>query len=98
MTNALNFETGHQSLGTPNHNHPRDPYCDIPCDLRFNERSNWRTFIVKYNRLSAPRGWNSEEKVYNLLWCLEGKASDLYMSLIDCEPDIKYADLIAKFN
>ena len=98
VTNAQNFETSHQSLGTPHINHPRNPYRDIPCDLRFNGRSNWRTFIVKYNRLSAARGWNSEEKLYNLLWCLEGKACDLYMSLIDCQPDITYADLIAKFK
>ena len=98
VTNAQNFETSHQSLGTPHINHPRNPYRDIPCDLRFNGRSNWRTFIVKYNRLSAARGWNSEDKLYNLLWCLEGKACDLYMSLIDCQPDITYTDLIAKFK
>ena len=88
----------HQSLGTPNINHPRNPYRDIPCDLRFNERSSWRTFIIKYNRLAAARGWNSEEKVYILLWCLEGKACDLYMSLIDCQPDITYAYFNAKFK
>ena len=98
VTNAQNFETSHQSLGTPHINHSRNPYRDIPCDLRFNGRSNWRTFIVKYKRLSAARGWNSEEKLYNLLWCLEGKACDLYMSLIDYQPDITYADLIAKFK
>ena len=98
VTNEQNFETSHKSLGTPNNSNPRNPYRDIPRDLRFNERSNWRAFIIKYNRLSAARGWNSEEMLYNLLWCLEGKACDLYMSLNDCQPDITYADLIAKFK
>ena len=67
MTNAQHFQTNHYSMGTPNINHPRNPYRDVTCDLRFNERSNWRAFIVKYSRLYAAKGWNSGEKVYNLL-------------------------------
>ena len=98
VTSVTSGQTTPDQPFSSNRNFQSSPIQEMPRDLKFNGRSRWRSFIEKFNRYANGKKWDSDTRLYNLLWCLEGKASDFYLSTTDCEPNITYTELIAKFE
>ena len=76
----------------------RNPLQDIPKDIRFNGRSNLRAFITKYTRYADALCWTEDQRLNNILWCLEGKACDFYMSMVDRNQNLTFSKLVKKFE
>ena len=76
----------------------RNPLQYIPKDIRFNGKSNWRAFITKYTRYADALCWTDVQRLNNILWCLEGKACDLYMSMVDSNQYLTFSKLVKKFD
>ena len=67
-------------------------------DIRFNGKSNWRAFITKYTRYADALCWTDDQRLNNILWCLEGKACDFYMSMVDRNQYVTFSKLVKKIR
>ena len=70
----------------------------FPKSLKFNGKSNWQAFAVKFNSWADCSMATEAEKRNNLCWCLEDKASDYYAMLVERDSTISYSELIRKFE
>ena len=70
----------------------------LPRTITFNGTGSWQAFLAKFNTFAKKYNWDAEERQDQLCWCLEGKASEYYASLIKRDPDIEYREAMSKLE
>jgi hypothetical protein len=66
----------------------------LPMSLKFDGKSNWKAFYAKFSRYAEVSEWTEGKCRDQLCWCLDGKASEYYALLVECNQDMAYMDLI----
>lgn len=67
-------------------------------DLHFDGRSSWKAFLHKFVRLSGSQQWTETEQHDQCCLFLEGTASEYYTLLLETSPDVRFADILRKFD
>ena len=62
--------------------------------LKLDSKSNWKAFYAKFSRYAEVSEWTEGECRDQLCWCLDGKASEYYALLGECNQDMAYMNLI----
>ena len=70
----------------------------LPRTITFNGSGSWQAFITKFTSFADEHDWNSRQRKTQLCWCLDGKASEYYASLLEREPNIGYSGIIYKLQ
>ena len=91
---------GNQGPPTPpprrrNNRHNQD---NLPKGLKYDGKENWMGFKTKFNRYMQVKNWTHAEAKDYLCWCLEGKASEYYATLVTRNEDIGFLDLLTKLE
>ncbi|XP_063957689.1 uncharacterized protein LOC135154676 [Lytechinus pictus] len=74
------------------------PYYTLPKSLTFNGKGNWRAFFRKFSAFADHHNWTAMERVSQLYWGLKGKAEDYLLMVLDQEPNMPYAGLVARLQ
>ena len=74
------------------------PKAILPRSITFNGTGNWHAFFAKFTSFADDSNWNAQQRQNQLCWCLEGKASEYYASLVKREPNIQYFDIVFKLE
>lgn len=69
-----------------------------PKTLKYDGKSNWKAFYVKFSRYAEVYEWSPQECKDQICWCLEGKASEYYAMLTDRNKHMSFTDMIEKFE
>lgn len=75
--------------------HVRQPVY-LPKGLQYDGTTNWESFLVKFNRYADVSRWTTTERKDQLCWCLQGKASEFYTTIVSRDYGIDYFELIRK--
>uniref|UniRef100_K1Q2B9 Uncharacterized protein n=1 Tax=Magallana gigas TaxID=29159 RepID=K1Q2B9_MAGGI len=67
-------------------------------DLHFDWRSSWKPFLHMFVRLSRSQRWTETEQHDQFCFFLEGTASEYYTLLLETSPDLRFADILRKFD
>lgn len=67
-------------------------------DLHFDGRSSWKAFLHKFVRLSRSQRWTETEQHDQFCFFLEGTASEYYTLLLETSPDLRFSDILRKFD
>jgi hypothetical protein len=70
------------------------PSWGMPCD----GKSDWKAFYAKFSRYAEVSEWTEGECRDQLYWCLDGKASEYYVLLMERNHDMAHKDLIMKID
>jgi hypothetical protein len=70
----------------------------LPMSLKFDGKSNWKAFYAKFSRYAEVSEWTEGECRDQLCCCLDGKASEYYVLLVERNYDMAYKDLILKIE
>ena len=71
-------------------------YQPLPKSIAFDGLGNWRTFHRKFTTFADDRGWDSVQRLDQLVWSLDGKGGDYLGFLLDRDPDQDYYSLVGK--
>ncbi|XP_063956455.1 uncharacterized protein LOC129262907 [Lytechinus pictus] len=74
------------------------PYYTLPKSLTFDGKGNWRAFFRKFSAFADHHNWTAMERVSQLYWGLKGKAEDYLLMVLDQEPNMPYAGLVARLQ
>jgi hypothetical protein len=66
--------------------------------LKFDGKSNWKAFYVKFSSYAEVSEWTEGEYRDQLCWCLDGKASEYYALLVERNQDMAYKNLKIKIE
>uniref|UniRef100_K1PRR6 Retrotransposon gag domain-containing protein n=1 Tax=Magallana gigas TaxID=29159 RepID=K1PRR6_MAGGI len=67
-------------------------------DLHFDGRTSWKPFLHKFVRLSRSQRWAETEYHDQFCFFLEETASEYYTLLLETSPDLRFADILRKFD
>ena len=67
-------------------------------DLRYEGKSNWRSFKLKFNRFTEDCDWTKEECLDGLIWCLTGPALDYDTLISDSCATMTYSQVLKKLS
>jgi hypothetical protein len=70
----------------------------LPKGLKYDGKENWLGFKNKFNRYYQVRQWTPDEARDNLCWCLEGKASEFYATVVAQNQNIGFVELLTKLE
>lgn len=70
----------------------------LPKTLKFDGLDSWKAFQQKFTRFSEIRNWRPQESRDYLGWCLEGRASEYYATIISQDGDIGFGHLMQKME
>ena len=70
----------------------------LPRTITFNGSGSWQAFFTKFTSFADEYDWNSRQRQTQLCWCLDGKASEYYASLLEREPSLGYSGIIHKLQ
>lgn len=66
--------------------------------MKFDGLDSWKAFQQKFTRFSEIRNWRPQESRDYLGWCLEGRASEYYATIISQDGDIGFGHLMQKME
>ena len=70
----------------------------VPKGLRYDGTDDWRAFQQKFTSYAQARGWPRYQCRDYLCWCLEGKASEYFATLMEREPGLPYVHVMEKMK
>ena len=70
----------------------------IPKTVNFNGTGNWHAFYRKFDALANTRCWSPAQRLTQLCWCLDGKASDFLEVMMNREPDLQFGEVLYRFT
>ena len=71
-------------------------YQQLPKSITFNGSGNWRAFYRKFDTFAKQMNWGYAQRLNQLSWCLEGRASDFLDLILGREPRLNYAEVVEK--
>ena len=66
--------------------------------LKYTGQTSWKAFYTKFNGYARQSGWTEDQKRDQLCWSLDGKAIEYFTILLDGNPNISYADTVARLE
>ena len=73
-------------------------YQPLPRSVTFDGTGNWKAFYRKFDAFANARRWSPDERLNQLCWCLERKASDFFELMMYGEPDLKYCEVLYRLT
>ena len=70
----------------------------MPKTISYDGVGSWHAFYAKFRAFASECKWTVKECKNQLLWCLEGKASEFFTLLVDRYPRAEYYDLINRME
>ena len=71
---------------------------NLPKALKYDGTTNWEAFFVKFSKYADRSQWTTQDRKDQLCWCLDGKASEFYTTLISRDDNMDYFDLVRKLE
>ena len=53
---------------------------------------------MKFDNYAREHHWSSQERKFNLMFILEGKAAEFFASVHECEPELPFYDIVRKLE
>ncbi len=78
--------------------HARSLIHSIPKGLKFTGKGSWKSFFTKFSGYARMANWSENEKLEQLCFCLEEKASEVYTQTRELQPRICFRDIILKLE
>ena len=70
----------------------------LPRTITFDGSGSWHVFIAKFISFADECNWSSRQRKTQLSWCLVGKASEYYASLLEREPGLDLSGITRKLQ
>ena len=70
----------------------------LPKSLQYDGKDNWDAFSVKFRRYAEVHDWTPRNCKDQLCFCLKGKASEFYATMIKRDATITYEELMQKLQ
>lgn len=77
-------------------NNRQDHIDTLPKSLRYDGSDSWKAFLQKFMRLAEVKNWRPQESRDYLGWCLEGRASEYFATVVTQNADIGFLQLMQK--
>ena len=76
----------------------REVIKSLPKNLSYDGRSSWDFFELKFTQYASMCGWNNDECLSGLVWCLQSKALDYYTLLVKGQGHMSYRRLVQRLG
>ena len=70
----------------------------LPKSLQYDGKDNWDAFSVKFRQYAEVHDWTPRNCKDQLCFCLKGKASEFYATMIKRDATITYEELMQKLQ
>ena len=70
----------------------------LPRTITFDGSGSWHVFIAKFISFADECNWSFRQRKTQLSWCLVGKASEYYASLLEREPGLDFSGITRKLQ
>lgn len=70
----------------------------LPKSLRYDGSDSWKDFQQKFMRFAEVKNWRPQESKDYLGWCLEGRASEYFATVVTQNADIGFLQLMQKLE
>lgn len=79
-------------------NNRHDRIDTLPKSLRYDGSDSWKAFQQKLMRFAEVKNWRPQESKDYLGWCLEGRASEYFATVVTQNADIGFLQLMQKLE
>ena len=70
----------------------------LPRTITFDGSGSWHVFIAKFISFADECNWSFRQRKTQLSWCLVGKVSEYYASLLEREPGLDFSGITRKLQ
>lgn len=79
-------------------NNRHDRIDTLPKSLLYDGSDSWKAFQQKFMRFAEVKNWRPQESKDYLGWCLEGRASEYFATVVTQNADIGFLQLMQKLE